>query len=206
MIRPSHAWHRLGAARHGWGVDHGQGTRNRSLRLRREGAREPALAAGIGRARAGHRVRLSRRQGGAGAARLLSRLCHGRHRALRSRLERRGRWLRRRLHRYDERFRHERAPLRARHPGDWAGAGLLHDRAHARQPLLRRDPVGRLDPALQEGHAGIRRRRQARLHPLHQRDAGCREPARRQGGGGLPQAGGVRHALHRGGRRRGDPA
>ena len=112
--------------------------------------------------------------------------------------QRRGRRLRRGLHRHHERFGHERAPLRARHPGDRAGPRLLHDGADARQPLLGRHAMGRLDPALQEGLAGIRRRRQARLHPLHQRDAGRGEPAGRQGGGGLPQAGGLRHALHRG--------
>ena len=55
-------------------------------------------------------------------------------------------------------------------------------------------------PLYKKSSAGIRRRRQARLDPLHQRDARRGEPARRQGGGGLPQAGGLRHALHRGGR------
>ena len=58
-----------------------------------------------------------------------------------------------------------------------------------------------VDRDLQEGPQGVRTRGQVRVDPLDEHAARRLEPARWQGGGGVPEAPGRRGAVHRGWRR-----
>ena len=65
------------------------------------------------------------------------------------------------------------------------------------EQVLGAHAMGSLDEPLHEEPPGVRACRQVRLHPVHQRAAGRRKPARREGGRGLPEAPRRRTPVHR---------